>query len=79
MTESAHMASAPLVGLLSSSLHTFKGISATPFTVTLGDTGIHNTISTDRVALAAYNAERHDGMERDNNTRSANHCIDEDG
>lgn len=54
-------------------------ISAKSATVTVDESGIHNTVSINRVTLGPKSAKSNDGTDKDSNLWDENHLRDEDG
>lgn len=70
MTDSAHMASAPLKTLLPNAL--------SPNKVVVDGNGIHDIVSIDRITLAPYIGQGSDGTDKDSNSLNASNSRNKD-
>lgn len=78
MTESACMANAPLSESMLQSLSHFKNISPTLDTVTLDESGIHNTVLGNQATLTRNNAPVQDITDQTNYSLDAGQPPTED-
>lgn len=79
MTESGHLANAPLTKLLTETVGAFKVTLERPDTVTMVANGIRNAVSADRVTLAPRNTRGIDGTEKINDMPDTKYRANEDG